>query len=188
MATAKLLVLNGELQGAQLLLRDGDMTIGRNRTDDLVLPDEIVSRLQATLSFNDGKYLIRDESSRNGTFINDRKITQQVLRDGDVIEFGLGGPSARFEVDPEPDAGSAPAMNVESLSATPLLATVDPEEDPDAWIDRGMQASSTGMFEVPIVRPTAAPPSRRSEKTTWLVLAVIALLLVALTLFLTGGI
>jgi hypothetical protein len=42
---------------------------------------------------------LRDEGSTNGTFLNDRRVTEQVLRDGDRIEFGLGGPTARFEHD-----------------------------------------------------------------------------------------
>lgn len=188
MANAKLTVLTGDLKGAEVHLRDGELTIGRG-TDDLVLPDEIVSRLQATLSFAEGKYLLRDENSRNGTFINDRKITEQVLRDGDVIEFGLGGPSARFEVQIERQsaARAGPAPGSVDLSATPLQAAT-PDEDPDAWIDRGRSHASTGMFQTPPPMPEPAPESRSPVPLWGVATVAVLVLLVALVLMLTGGV
>ena len=130
--SAKLVFLSGDLEGAVVSLLDQGCTIGRNPEEDLVLPDEVVSRRQATLRYRDGQYVIRDEASTNGTFVNDRRITEQVLHDGDVIEYGLGGPSARFEA--EAPVQGAPTANEprEESTATPATATRrDPQKTPE---------------------------------------------------------
>jgi predicted component of type VI protein secretion system len=122
--SAKLVFLSGDLEGAVVSLLDQGFTIGRNPEEDLVLPDEVVSRLQASLRYRDGQYLIRDEASTNGTFVNDRRITEQVLHDGDIIEYGLGGPSARFEAE-APVQGAA-----EANDGGPVREAVEPATPP----------------------------------------------------------
>ncbi|MDX1392808.1 MAG: FHA domain-containing protein [Gemmatimonadota bacterium] len=182
---ARLTVLSGEMQGVEITLSDGDITIGRSGQDDLILPEEVVSRLQASLHYEGGRYLLRDEGSTNGTFINDRRVVEQVLRDGDVIEFGLDGPAARFETVPSPAKAEAAAdAPSPGASATPIGAPrLDEGEPPDAWIDRGVAYSSTGIFKVPEEtepdpspeRATAAPG--RSGLRLWVAMLAIVLAL-----------
>ncbi|GHO43223.1 FHA domain-containing protein [Ktedonospora formicarum] len=66
-----------------------DMTIGRSRECDLFLEDLSVSRHHATLhELEGGMYELLDNSSAVGTYINGRRITRQVLREGDVVQIG----------------------------------------------------------------------------------------------------
>lgn len=95
----RLIFLTGELEGLEHALAEGQVAVGRHHERDLVLPEDVVSRHHATIVVRDGRCLLRDEGSTNGTFVNDRKVKEQVLRSGDTIEFGLDGPTARFEWD-----------------------------------------------------------------------------------------
>jgi pSer/pThr/pTyr-binding forkhead associated (FHA) protein len=95
--SAKLVFLSGEREGAEIELTGEEFTIGRLPGLDLSLQHNSVSRHQATVWCEEGQYFVRDDQSTNGTFVNNRKVSRQVLKDGDVVEFGLGGPFARFE-------------------------------------------------------------------------------------------
>ena len=80
------------------------VSIGRDPTNDLVLSDAMVSRRHAILERRGEQYVLRDNSSSNGTMVNgDRVSSEQVLRDGDLIAIG----SARL------------LFNVEGSAATP---------------------------------------------------------------------
>ena len=70
-----------ELVGAQLL-------IGRSSACQIVLGDDTVSRRHAELRFEDGRWLLRDLRSSNGTYVNGRLVTEAEVRAGDVIHLG----------------------------------------------------------------------------------------------------
>ena len=65
------------------------LTIGRHRESDVFLEDLAVSRLHTTVSHDaSGRYIVRDENSANGTFVNGQRITEQQLKDGDEVQVG----------------------------------------------------------------------------------------------------
>lgn len=64
------------------------LSIGRTNDNDIVLENRGVSRKHAMIEFNDNTALIIDNESLNGTFLNNRKISEEVLRDDDVITVG----------------------------------------------------------------------------------------------------
>ncbi len=64
------------------------LTIGRTQENDIVLENRGVSRRHAMIEFNDQAAVVVDNESLNGTFVNNRKITEEVLRDDDVITIG----------------------------------------------------------------------------------------------------
>jgi pSer/pThr/pTyr-binding forkhead associated (FHA) protein len=76
----------------EYLLDKKAMTIGRVPESDICFPeDKLVSRTHATVRYENGGYLVRDEGSANGTFLNSQelpKMTDQGLRDGDIILIG----------------------------------------------------------------------------------------------------
>ncbi|MCA9071382.1 MAG: PAS domain S-box protein, partial [Planctomycetaceae bacterium] len=80
-------ILRGLKAGRIYELLGDSISIGRNSKCDLVLPDEVVSRNHARLrARSDGIYL-EDLHSRNGTFINGRRVDQPTkLQDGDYIQ------------------------------------------------------------------------------------------------------
>lgn len=66
-------------------------SIGRAIGNSVVLRDEAVSRMHATISFEDGSYYLTDRSS-NGTLIHNRHLSVHgetvELMDGDVLHIG----------------------------------------------------------------------------------------------------
>jgi len=100
---AKLVFVTGSKSGSSTLLLEGENTIGRKQNQDVRFSrDEvIVSAEHAYITFRDGRYVLRDLSSRNGTFVNRKRVLEKVLEPGDIIEFGMGGPSAQFALDTE---------------------------------------------------------------------------------------
>jgi pSer/pThr/pTyr-binding forkhead associated (FHA) protein len=71
-------------------VRRDSMTIGRSRESDIFLEDEAVSRVHAIVTRDEaGTYRIHDQNSANGTYVNNQRISEQVLEDGDEIQVGL---------------------------------------------------------------------------------------------------
>lgn len=64
------------------------ISIGRTSDNDIVLDNRGVSRKHAQIEFNDNAAVVMDNESLNGTFVNNRKINEEVLRDGDTITIG----------------------------------------------------------------------------------------------------
>lgn len=96
-----LLILSGEQRQYQLYaeetnradytfhhyaVQDGaEIWIGRSSDNDLVCRDETVSRYHAVLQFENRSWSVRDCRSRNGVFVNGRKVRSAALSAGDVI-------------------------------------------------------------------------------------------------------
>ena len=65
------------------------VTIGRGTANDLVLPDNSVSRFHAVIKCQDGNAFIADRNSTNGVVIDGNRITgEQQLRHNDVAHLG----------------------------------------------------------------------------------------------------
>jgi S1-C subfamily serine protease len=90
--------LTGSKAGQVFKLTGDSYRIGRQPEADVrYLPSEaIVSGDHATVSYKNGGYVLRDEGSRNGTLVDGHLITEHELKPGEVIEFGEGGPRAKF--------------------------------------------------------------------------------------------
>lgn len=77
-------------------------TAGTAPEGDIVLADShLVSARHASIRFENNRWFVRDERSVYGTYVNQRRVKEQGLRDGDVLELGLGGPVLRFEAEAE---------------------------------------------------------------------------------------
>lgn len=64
------------------------ISIGRTNDNDIVIENRGVSRKHAMIEFNENAAVVIDNESLNGTFVNNRKITEEVLRDDDIITIG----------------------------------------------------------------------------------------------------
>lgn len=68
---------------------ESELTIGRKPENQIVLPRGNVSSRHARFVLKDGRMIIVDLRSTNGTYINGRKVTSpQVIRDTDTIHIG----------------------------------------------------------------------------------------------------
>lgn len=64
------------------------LSIGRTNENDIVLENRGVSRKHAIIEFSDKAAVVIDNESLNGTFVNSRKATEEVLRDNDIVTIG----------------------------------------------------------------------------------------------------
>lgn len=86
---ARLTIQNGPLGGQSYRFHQVVTTIGRTNGNDLIIQGRTVSRRHARLFFDNGRWLLEDLQSANGTLVNGVRIFQQTaLNDGDVINFG----------------------------------------------------------------------------------------------------
>jgi len=65
-----------------------ETTLGRSASADVRLVDDGVSRIHCRVVARNGKLYVEDLESRNGTYCNGKRITQQSLEDGDKIQVG----------------------------------------------------------------------------------------------------
>lgn len=152
-----------------------EVTIGRVKGNDVLLPKGNVSKRHARLICRDGRYIVTDLKSTNGTYVNHRRITHATLvREGDRIYIGDfvlriesdGLKSASGSEQPPtfdaPDSGSGAHQRVSSvgvaISAPPdrigqdIVSHFPIEHDPD---------DSSPSLDVP--GPPRMPSGLRSQ-------------------------
>ncbi|MEE1504595.1 MAG: FtsW/RodA/SpoVE family cell cycle protein [Acutalibacteraceae bacterium] len=82
--------LMNSITGEGLNLYDREVSLGRNKKCDIVLPFETISRLHAVIAYRNKGFVIFDTFSKTGVTVNGEKINgKSHIYDGDVI--GMGG-------------------------------------------------------------------------------------------------
>jgi transcriptional regulator with GAF, ATPase, and Fis domain len=84
----RLLVLSGPLKDSTIPLSEGEVTIGREASNGIAIVDPSVSRKHCLVSWQDGRFRVRDLDSRNGTLVNGTGVEEQWLQHGDEIATG----------------------------------------------------------------------------------------------------
>jgi hypothetical protein len=64
------------------------VSIGRAKANEFVVDDLSVSSEHCRIRPEDGRFVVHDLRSTNGTFVNERRVTRHVLSDGDVLKIG----------------------------------------------------------------------------------------------------
>lgn len=85
---AKLIIKFNDVVIDQVVVRPGDMNIGRRPGSDVLLDNLAVSGAHATLFTIGEDTFVQDLNSTNGTFVNNRRVTKHHLENGDVITVG----------------------------------------------------------------------------------------------------
>ena len=87
----KLKVLTGSHEGKEISVASEKFLIGRSESCQLRPKSESISRKHCIIVVRDGKILIQDLKSRNGTYVNDKRLPSdraKVLSAGDHIALG----------------------------------------------------------------------------------------------------
>ena len=85
---AVLKVVSGADSGLAVPFESGQINIGRMTGSDVLLKDASISRLHAFVVSENGRHVLYDGKSTNGTFLNSQRISQKTLRHGDLIKIG----------------------------------------------------------------------------------------------------
>lgn len=127
-----------------IVLAGSDITIGRDPAHaKIVFNDKSVSRLHARIRLDQGKYVLIDEGSASGTYVNFERVgfTPQQMKDGDDIH--IGRVHLRFQLaekaneDDKTQIFGAPA-------AAPVKPTAAPPADEDVRTEYYQQQPQVG--------------------------------------------
>jgi S1-C subfamily serine protease len=166
---AGLTFLTGSRAGTALELPERNSTIGRDPNSDISFsPNEVlVSAQHATILFQNGAYILREEGSRNGTFVNGERLTEnRVLEHGDLVQFGAGGPGCRFVVGSGPQP--LPTLNPNELARASEVFSATRQST--------STERTTGARELSTTRDMLAVAVNRGKRTlrTSLLAAIVA--------------
>jgi uncharacterized RDD family membrane protein YckC len=120
---AKLIVNPTSSSRREVPLSRSLMSIGRDPSNDVVLPDAMVSRRHAVIEYRGTQYFLRDCNSSNGSLVNGDRVSERSLRDGDLVAIGTARLLFRDEATAEEGSGkvvhhpSAPRLVCPSCQA-----------------------------------------------------------------------
>ncbi|BBM82972.1 FHA domain-containing protein [Candidatus Uabimicrobium amorphum] len=69
-------------------VKEKPIIIGRSSKSDITMSDNHFSRHHFEIGKNEDGYYVKDLNSFNGTLLNDKKITQHLIKDSDIITVG----------------------------------------------------------------------------------------------------
>ncbi|MCB9536464.1 MAG: Flp pilus assembly complex ATPase component TadA [Myxococcales bacterium] len=145
-----------------------EVTIGRVQGNDIILPKQNVSKRHSRIVVKDGKFIIVDLKSTNGTYVNGRKIASpMVIKQSDKIYIGdfilsveaLDGAEAAAPepmAPPEPPRPKAPPPPPRPKPATPAPVPAAPRPAPPRPV-------APAAPPAPQRRPPARPPAPASS-------------------------
>jgi hypothetical protein len=84
-----LLFIEGDRAGEAFLLAENDVTLGRSRSNQIVVNDELVSREHIVFRLQESDIMVEDLDSAHGSFLNDKRLRGILsVAKGDVIQVG----------------------------------------------------------------------------------------------------
>ncbi|MBW2159882.1 MAG: FHA domain-containing protein [Deltaproteobacteria bacterium] len=132
--------------------------IGRMPDSDVNFDPEVdldASGRHAEIRNEDGRYLLIDTGSRNGTWLNGQRIKHAALNFGDEIEIGRGGP--KLEI-------ASVRNRVSSRAPTGRISTGTPPRDP-RFDPLAMPVTTATRLEDLAARPDLLPEGLRGLAT-----------------------
>jgi pSer/pThr/pTyr-binding forkhead associated (FHA) protein len=129
---AKLMVVGGDARPLEIKLRL-PVVIGRGRQATLAVPHPLVSRKHCEIFESNGYLVVRDLGSLNGTYVNNRRVTEAILPPGQLLTLG----SVTFRAIYEPAKGAshskfrhaiAPASSPLEKKAVDAVSPQPPEQ------------------------------------------------------------
>lgn len=154
---AKLVVVSGETQANEYPLSLPTI-VGRSRSADITLGHNLVSRKHCELYESDGRLVIRDLGSLNGTFVGDTRISDAtVLPPGATVTIGavtlkaVYGDMRSSDITSQPSDAAAAVPPSPQATAAPIEQTLEMED-----------------FSSPATEPTANVESNAGFNFDWL--------------------
>jgi hypothetical protein len=123
---AKLIVIGGKANKSEVKLKL-PTTIGRSRKADLTVAHPKVSRQHCQIFERDGLLVVRDFGSLNGTFIENARVSEAILKPGDKLTVGPLTFVAVYDHDgplpaAAPDVHNLPTPAIQPVKLPPSMA------------------------------------------------------------------
>lgn len=136
-----------------------ELKVGRVQGNDLVLPKGNVSKHHAKLLFKDGRFIVSDLNSTNGTYVNGRKIAQAtIVREGDKVYVGDFVIRLELQQQSVPNLAAPPEPGAEQ--EVPTMARENPLRSMPPIVGPGAAGPvvQRPSAPAPAARPMEAPP------------------------------
>jgi pSer/pThr/pTyr-binding forkhead associated (FHA) protein len=148
-----LTVRTGPHEGMVFELDKETMILGRDETNDIVLPDAEVSRKHSRLTYSPQGYVLEDLGSTNGTFVNaDRLSGPHLLIPGDQI-----GLSQKLVISIElAEVDASATLVVKPLVETPAAEVEESSPEIKAFVAKIEESAAELEAPVPQVEAPAA--------------------------------
>jgi len=178
---AKLVILSQGLNGRSHELKAEKTTIGRVEDNTFQIAEPSVSSHHCEVLLRGNEVVIKDLNSTNGTFINDEKVTESVLKPGQTLRLG------QIELRLENGAPAAPAAPAPASSAAPAPAPAKKAESVARTATRGVSMSEleSGGGR-PLGFDTAATFTKKRNRVGtyfWIGAVVFAVIIIGLLLY-----
>lgn len=85
---AKLVIIAGKKAGREDRCYSSRTYVGRARNNHVVIQESSVSRRHACIERRDGSFMLEDLDSTNGSILNRKPISREILHHGDKIQIG----------------------------------------------------------------------------------------------------
>jgi len=145
----QLVHIQGPMKGEIQEFPDTEISIGRHPSCHVRFPKDlaIISREHARIVREGNRFKLVDLST-NGTFLNGTRVTEAILKDGDILLFADGGPKVSFltkiaeapaDLPPAPEPAATPARRPRPSQPQAPSAPVSPPPEmpgPEMKIER----------------------------------------------------
>jgi len=180
------LVRNGSLKGNRLQVKVPVVNIGRAEYNDIVIPDESVSTMHAKLQRREEIWVLSDNGSTNGTFVDGERLSgETVLSPGALIRFGET--AVMFEpTDTQDDVKKGSGTKIMGAIQVPAIQVpAAPPPVPVMTPERSAPAEPlVPASRPPLRRPVVVSSHRSGAFPGWLVPVAIVVILAAVAAFL----
>jgi hypothetical protein len=89
-------------QGDPIEIQAERSLVGRDRTAEVRINESSISRKHATIEHRGAEWVIVDNGSANGTFLDDVQVAEAVLRNGQSLRLGAASFRVEIEIPPSP--------------------------------------------------------------------------------------
>uniref|UniRef100_A0A7C4PIG1 FHA domain-containing protein n=1 Tax=Anaerolinea thermolimosa TaxID=229919 RepID=A0A7C4PIG1_9CHLR len=196
----RLVMRSGPTAGKVFPLEKGEILIGRDLNNEVVINDPEISRRHARLYLQGNTYVLEDLGSTNGTFVGGQRLTGPYpLRIGEVITLGERV-TLVFELNlPDADATVASA-SVQAAQPGPAQPPVQPppgypqaQPAPTPVYPPAAGAGYQGQAPLPSQGPyagqvpyAAEPEQPRSQNRTVMILLIVLAVILVITCLCIG--
>ncbi|HLZ53144.1 MAG TPA: FHA domain-containing protein [Verrucomicrobiae bacterium] len=181
---AKLVILTQSMNGRVHELKADKTTIGRVEDNTFQIAEPSVSSHHCEVLLRGNEVVIKDLNSTNGTFINEEKITESVLKPGQTLR--LGQIELRLENGAPVPPAAPPAASGSTASAAPAPAPAKKPESVTRTATRGVSLSELESGGRPLGFDTTAAFTKKRNKVGtyfWIGAVVVALIIIVLLIY-----
>jgi hypothetical protein len=129
----RLVMRTGPNPGKSFPLTKDELSLGRDISNDIVINDAEISRHHAQLYMQAGGFVLEDNGSTNGTFVNGQRLMgPHLLRPGEMVLLGenISLIFEAYQFDPDATVASGAVPDMPSYEQPPTYAQSYPDSQP----------------------------------------------------------